>query len=65
MIIQFEEAAATEELKAAEPALIEAQEALKTLKPQDLTELKAFNQVVPAVEITCGIAFMFYSFAGI
>jgi hypothetical protein len=35
------------------------------LKPADLTELKTFNAVGPAIEITCHIAFLFFSRGGL
>ena len=43
VIIKKEEEEAKEALKAAEPALAAAQNALKKLKADDLTELKAYN----------------------
>jgi len=36
-------AEADEEVKAAEPALLQAKEALKVLKSEDMNELKAYN----------------------
>jgi dynein heavy chain len=65
VIIKKEEQEATEALKAAEPALAAAQNALKKLKADDLTELKAYNTVNFNIEITCGIAFLFYDRAAL
>lgn len=65
VIIKKEEGEAKEALKAAEPALAAAQNALKKLKADDLTELKAYNTVNFNIEITCGIAFLFYDRAAL
>lgn len=53
-------AEANEELKAAEPALLEAKEALKVLKADDMNELKAYNTVGDEILWTVAIAYLFY-----
>jgi dynein heavy chain len=58
--IDQKKAEADAALAAAEPVIQKAQEALNEISPKDLTELKGFNQVVPAVLKLVQITFYLY-----